>query len=157
MSQPLPFETQNVHDDDAEVIDSLFVETDTPPDMHEAQEPILVKALIEPKPMTRILSGTYVFESTKNGLYSPIQILPADAKRVDMTVKAYSQVTSPSVPTATDFVWLSDENGKLLDMGAGRMRSGQDFDLSNHTGALWILPSPSLTANFEFVWWATTC
>lgn len=154
MSQPLPFETQNTHDDDGQVIDSFFIETDAPANLPDAQEPILVKFLPEPKPTTRIISGSFSFNQTdaNAGNYAPMQILVPDANRQDLTIKVYSSAT-----TVTDFVFIAGENGLLNSQSAGKLRAGSaDFDLSGHTGSVYALPGNALTAAIEISWWATT-
>lgn len=158
MSSPLEspeYETLylgDTKDDDGQVIDSLFIETNTP--AAPVIEAIAPAPLEEPKPTTRIFGGSFNFEQTRLADYtSPIQILPADANRKDLTIKSYSRAAAPTV---TDFVFVADENGKMSANGTGKLRpSSSDFDLSNHTGAVWIYPG-AITADFEINWWATT-
>jgi hypothetical protein len=142
----------DAHDDDGRVIDSLVQEVDAP--ATPVVERIAPMPLIEPKRTTRILSGSFNFSFTlaNAGGYAPVQILPADANRQDMTIKAYSSAT-----TLTDFMYIADENGKLGTSSAGRLRPGSaDFDVTEHTGAVWVLPNTAITADFEINWWATT-
>jgi hypothetical protein len=141
----------NASDDDGRVIDSLVQEVDAP--ATPVIERITPAPLIEPKRTTRLLSGTQTFDNL-NPPTAPLMILPADANRVDLTIKGFSYVT---VPTATDFVFVADSNGNMSSLSAGQLRStSADFDLSEHTGPVWVFPSAALTGKFEISWWATT-
>lgn len=151
MSHPTePFETQNVRDDDGSVIDAFFIETDSPPDMKELNEPILVKALREPAPMTRIFSGDWSIDPTWN----PIQVLPADATRKSFILYVYSPTA-----VATDGVRIGDDLGMIRT--AGKVLHNGTIDLSNHTGAIYVLPcgaaangAASAVVNFQY--WSVT-
>lgn len=137
-------------DDDGPVIDSLVQEVDRP------ATPVIEKIdtpLIKTKRTTRVLSGTFVFDNTQIANYSPMQILPADAKRLEWSIKGFSYVAEPTI---TDYVYLADENGKMGSSSAGRLRSGDKLNLDDHTGALWMLPNPGITGLFEVTYWATT-
>lgn len=150
MSHPTePFETQNVRDDDGSVIDSFFIETDSPPDIRELNEPILVKALRDPAPMTRIFSG----DQTVSPTMDPIQILPADAKRVKFTLFVYS----PSA-VATDGVRISDDLGMIRT--AGKVLHNGTIDLP-HTGPIYVYPcgagaNGAASAVVSFQYWSVT-
>lgn len=141
----------NTHDDDGQVIDSLVQEVDTP--ATPVTEPIRPATLIQPKRTTRILSGTLIFDNTQVANYSPIQILPADANRLQFNLKGFSYAATPG---AADFVFIADENGKMNTSSSGRFRSGGILALDEHTGALWAYPNSGITGLFELTWWATT-
>jgi hypothetical protein len=122
------FETQNVRDDDGEVIDSFFKEVDNPPDLKELQSPIVVKALIEPKPITRFISGEVIIAPS----WTVIQLLPADANRKNFTLKVYSPTA-----VATDGIRMSDENGNILT--SGKILHGDDISTFEHTGPVYVI------------------
>jgi len=141
----------NPKDDDGTVIDSFLKETDTPP--AAITESIRSAPLEHPKRVTRIFSGTALFKATEvaAGTVQPQQILPADTNRQDLTLKVYG------ASTATDFIYIADENGKMSTSAAGKLRpSSADFDLSSHTGAVWAYPGAAITSDMELYWWATT-
>jgi hypothetical protein len=123
----LPFESQNLNDDDGAVIDSFFLETDSPPSLKELNEPIIVKTLREPAPITRLLTMSQSFDPSWP---TPVQLLPADACRKSLQVSVYS-------PTAilTDGIRLSDDIGTVAK--AGRVLHNGTIPLDGHTGALY--------------------
>jgi hypothetical protein len=144
----------NTADDDGPIVDGMIQTVSAP--ATPVVEAIHPATLIEPARTTRLLSGTQTFDFTAITTYGPIQILPADKNRQDLTIKAYSFSATSPVPN-TEFVYIADENGKLGSSSSGKLRAASsDFDLSEHTGAVYILPGPGLTANFEVSWWATT-
>lgn len=123
------FSTQNVHDDDAAVVDSYFIETDTPPD---------VKAAIEPGPQpvlpalpltTKLLSKETLLDPTWT---QPTQILPADANRKSV----YCRVYSPTV-VATDGVRFASNNGET-GFG-GKVLHAADISFLEHTGSIYAI------------------
>lgn len=128
MSQPLPFETQNVRDDDGQVIDSFLIETDSPPPIEDAKEPIVVRALPQPKIVTRMFSG----EQSLNSGMTPVQILPADANRLSLNVYVYSPTQ-----VATDGIRFSDENGNVNT--GGKLLHDSNIMLAGHTGPVWVI------------------
>lgn len=156
MSNPVPmFGTQNLSDDDGPVIDSFFVETDAPPDLKDAQEPIVIPARPEVAVPTRLMAGADVLTQTT----SAYQLLPADTNRVKLHIDIYSYATTPG---QKDFVYVADENGKISSMvngassGGFKARFGKGVDLDDHTGAVWIAPGPIVADNIEVSWRAVT-
>ena len=141
----------DTRDDDGQVIDSLVQEVDSP--ATPVVQPIAPTPLVRTKRTTRLLSGTIIFDNLNIANIGPIQILPADAKRLEWTIKGFSLVAAPTV---TDFVFIADENGKLNTSSSGRLRSGQHINMDDHTGALWVLPNAAITGLFEVTYWATT-
>jgi hypothetical protein len=143
-----PFESQNLKDDDGQVIDSFLIETDAPPPLSEALEPIVVKGETKVDKYTRLLSG----EVTMGIDWEPVQILPVDATRLDLVLRVYS-------PTAidTDGIRFSDERG-LVRTG-GKVLHGDMLNLADHTGAVWVIPagdsSGLASAPVSIEWWAT--
>jgi hypothetical protein len=134
MSYPGPiipevFGTQDKHDDDAQVIDSFFIETDVPPDLKPAAQTIDAPDVEVIKPCTRFLTGELNVDPT----WGPTMVLPADAKRKGMEIKVFS----PNA-TLTDGVRVASEIGGLGM--AGKVFHGQSMSnaLDNHTGAVWI-------------------
>jgi len=131
VSAPMePFESQNVHDDDGQVLDSLFLETDAPPPLADAQEPIVVKAVIDAPPITRMFSIEQVIPVD----WDVYQILPSDVKRKNLTIFVYSPTS-----VATDGIRFADE--RALARNGGKVLHNGTIDLSGHTGPLYILPT----------------
>lgn len=130
MSNPYPiFGSQDFKDDDGQVIDSLLIETDAPPDKREAIEPVQLPVLPEPKKTTRLLTS----DTTLDPTWDPYMILPADPKRQSITVRVYSPTA-----VATDGVRFASEKSEVLT--AGKILHGSDTSVfSNHTGALWVI------------------
>jgi hypothetical protein len=156
MSNPVPmFGTQNTSDDDGQVIDSFFIETDAPPDLKDAQEPIVIPARPEIALPTRLMAGADVLTQTT----SMYQLLPADPNRIDLHIEVYSFAASPGTK---DFVYVADENGKISSMvngastGGFKVRAGKGACLDDHTGAIWIAPGPIVADNIEVSWRAVT-
>ena len=138
MSSPMtPFESQNVKDDDGSVIDSFFIESDTPPDLKFATQPIPVDVLEDPVKNTRIISKDELIDYTWT---TPYAVLPADANRKSLNVYVYSPTA-----VATDGVRLSDENGTIYT--AGKLLHNGTIELTHHTGALWVLPCGAAAGN----------
>jgi hypothetical protein len=133
MSSPtVPFETQNVHDDDGQVIDSFFIETDTPPNLKDATEPIPPSdSNTVPPKVTRLLTRSLIVQPG----WDAVQLFPSDANRRGF----YLRVTSPTA-VATDGIRLADNNGEVRTAGQifhGQTTSGSAFD--EHTGAVHII------------------
>jgi hypothetical protein len=153
VSNPYPiFGSQEPREDgsfDTNEIDNFLIETDTPPTA--VIEPVPMPALPEPKHITRVISGTYRLNALVN--IAPFPVLPADTERLDLRIRAYSYATTPG---SKDYAFLADENGKLVTQSAITMRHGVVIDLTDHTGALWVMPGPILTDDFEITWWAVT-
>lgn len=151
MSHPTePFETQNVHDDDGPVIDSLFIETDAPPDLKELNEPIIVRALRDPAPITRIFSGEMTLDST----WAAQKILNADNKRKKLLVRVYSPTS-----TATDGVRIADDLGMLSV--SGKLLHGGQVDFDAHTGNVYVVAvgnaaNGTASASVSVQWWAVS-
>lgn len=129
MSMPFePLGSQDKKDDDGPVIDSFFIETDAPPDLTQALQPILVKALEEPKRITRLISQSWTIGAT----WDPFLVLPADPNRKNLNIHVYSPTA-----VATDGVRFSDERGTVTT--GGRILHGGDTSFTAHTGAVWAL------------------
>jgi hypothetical protein len=105
MSQPYDiFGSQKSNDDDGQVIDSFFIETDAPPDLTFATEPIPPTSKIEPVKCGRLLTGS--LSMTTAVFTSPTLILPADAnrKQVSLSVSTDGPVNTASQSSATGTV-----------------------------------------------------
>lgn len=156
MSHPVEiFGTQDLHDDDGKIIDDFFKETDSPPDLRMAVEPLAIPARVEPTPTTRLLTGYMTFPAT-GGV--PFQALPADKNRKSLHLRTTSLA---AVPALTDMVFVADELSKLsyltgITTNAGPLMNGVTLSLDEHTGPLWIAPGPALTGQFTIVWLAVT-
>lgn len=148
MSHPMsPFESADTNDDDGNVIDSLFIETDNPPE--PAIEPILIKALVEPTPITRILGQDTLIPPSSDVR----MLLPADKNRKSLNIYVYS-------PTAvtTDGVRISDDNGMCLT--GSKLLHGGTIDLLGHTGPLYVTScsasSNTASATVSIQYWSVS-
>ena len=156
MSAPVPmFGTQDLKDDDGAVIDSLLIETDAPPNLAEATDTITITAPQEIRPITRLITGYQVMASTFS---QPMMIAPGDPNRQEMSIRVTSLAASPTVE---DYVLMADESNKVQTATtssgiSARMRNGNEYNLSDHTGPVWIMPNSAITANIEVTWWITT-
>ena len=128
MSQPQPFETQDVRDDDAQVLDSLFIETDAPPDLSTVNMPILVKQLKDPPRTTRMLSKELVVDPA---WVNPVQLWVPDANRKYLIIR----VESPT-GVATDGIRISDDMGTVKT--AGKVLAGKEIHLDPHNGPVYV-------------------
>lgn len=158
MSSPVPpFGTADVNDDDGQVIDSFFVETDTPPPLAEAMEPIVVKGPPEEPKYTRLLGGTETIPAGGQ----PFRLLTADANRRELQLFA---ATPTADATATDYVNVADNVGSVSSalatgsgMGCQRIRPWTvAWDYDAHTGEVWVAGSNGQTASIELSWRAVT-
>lgn len=151
MSNPVPmFGTQNLSDDDGPVIDSLFIETDSPPNLADAIEPIPVPATVPPVSTTRLFTG----ELTLAVDWAPVMILPADPKRKGLYLRVYSPTS-----VATDGIRIADESSKCIT--SGKVLHGNDAPFTNHTGAVYVLPTGNAaggaaSAPITIEYWSTT-
>lgn len=128
MSQPMEiFESQNVQDDDGAVIDSFLIETDNPPPIQDAQEPIVVRDLPQPKIPSRLMSGEY----TLSDAWDVVKMFPADTERKSVNLYVYS-------PTAvtTDGIRFSDEPGTVFT--GGKLLHNNVLTLTDFTGPLYV-------------------
>lgn len=152
MSSPVtPFETQNTHDDDGAVIDSLLQEVDKAPPA--PLDPIPVLAPVEPPVFTRVLAGTeYINPNT-----DPFQLLAPDANRVETQIDVVWG--GGGAATATDYINVGSESGPVSGAafagsrpGAYRIYPGGGKDFDAHTGALYIGPSFGQTGQLIVTW-----
>ena len=152
---PAPFETQDKKDDDAIVIDQLVQETNAPADIHGAIEPVLPDTKVKPASVTRIISQTYqVYIGNP-----PVRLLTEDVKRVACRLKVYSLNDTPANITRQDYIIINDEAGKISSGATGInivCHHNQEVDLDGHTGAVWFIHGPLLTAFIEVSIWAVT-
>lgn len=157
MSSPLPiFGSQNLTDDDAQVIDSFFIETDTPPPLKDAIETIPTPALFVPPVPTRLLTGYQVLTTA---FTDPFMLLATDLNRQQFKLIVTSLA---AVPTLEDYVLVADEKSKCntgtTSSGTSqRVRTGRELTLDVHTGAIWIMPNPAINSpGIEVSWTSTT-
>lgn len=130
MSSPLDmFESQNKSDDDGAVIDSFLIETDAPPNLKDATEPIIVRALESPKKISRIISKDETLDPTWT---QPHLLLPADANRRSLNILVYSPTA-----VATDGARFSDEAGNIRS--SGKILHGDTVPFTDHTGPVYVL------------------
>lgn len=153
---PQPFETQNLHDDDGQVIDSFFIETDTPPDLKPAAQTVPSAAVEEPAVCTKTLTETLFLDPA---IFGPVQLLPEDKNRQGFTLR----VSSPTA-VATDGIRIASDKGLLSK--AGRLFHGQQTNGSwdQHTGPVYIQTCKvsdgngvgAASAPIAVDWWAIT-
>jgi hypothetical protein len=145
----------DVRDDDAQVLDSFFIETDAP--ATPILEPIKSTPLRETPPETRILADTRVI----NVGDQPFRLLPADPNRKSFKIV---MVTPTGSATQFDYINLSDNVGNVsqaLNTGSGsgctRVRAwAADWTLDGHTGPVWVSGSNGQTLPLEISWMAVT-
>ncbi len=151
MSQPYEiFGSQDLKDDDGPVIDSLFIETDAPPNLKDATEPIPDNSdNIPPRKTTRLLTGSQILGTD----WAPHRLLPADANRQGINIKVYSPTS-----VATDGVRFASENGSIYT--AGKILHGGSTTFDNHTGEIWVVPcgnaSGLASAPIGIEYWSVT-
>lgn len=153
------FSTQNLQDDDAAVIDSYLIETDAPPDLKDAVEPIPVPYMPPAPVHTRLFTGTQVIDST----YVPFRILTQDTDRKSLQILITGTNTAV---TFNDFVLIGYEQGTVSggpnsSMAVLRVRPQAAFvptilPLIGHTGAVWVVPGPAIANAIELSWVAVS-
>lgn len=137
MSYPGPiippvFGTEDLKDDDGQVIDSFFIETDTPPPLKDATEPIDKTAAIEIPRLTRIITK---HQSIDPAWGTPVQLLPADFNRIGVGIRVWSPTS-----VATDGIRLAADSGEVYSGGVLLHNQTPPGDsLSQHTGALYAV------------------
>jgi hypothetical protein len=151
MSQPYEvFGSQNVRDDDGAVIDSFFIETDAPPDLKDAIEPIAIPEVKAPAPTTRLITG----ELNIDPAWGQGLLVPADANRKGLNIRVYS-----ATAVATDGVRLSDDPGSVRNAGKVLHSGAVTFD--NHTGPIYYYSAGATgtgaaSATISVEYWSTT-
>jgi len=135
----------DIHDDDAAAIDQAFEAMPTPPiDYGKLLHPVEK----EITPCTRIITRYHTLTSPDGGTTPapPVQVLPRDPNRIRLFILA---VTTVNWQFGSD---LSDVYGAPVMSGNN---STTGYDLSGHTGALWVwTASPTIAAVFKV--WAVT-
>ena len=158
MSMPFPiFGEANNHDDDGQVIDSLFIETDAPPDLHAAVEPIPIISLHDRPRYDRLDTNTVIF--AVGG--APQQILAPDKNRTHLRIDVRSYSGSVVV---NDYIVIADEFSKcssqVMSQGTARIRPGFNasggYNIDDYTGALWAAPGANVSGIIEITYTAVT-
>ena len=139
MSYPGPiippvFGTENLHDDDADVISSYDIEVDSPPDLAKATDVIPTPAVADPVKLTRIITREYYMDITNFPANIPVLLLQPDPNRISLTVRVFSPTS-----VATDGIRLSSDLGDVYS--AGRLFHSQSSSdaFASHTGALYAV------------------
>jgi hypothetical protein len=152
---PAVFTTQDLKDDDPAVIDSLVQETNAPADLKYGVEPYHPVPQYKPNPITRLFTATVLL----SGGADPYQLLPEDVNRITCKLSAYSTNATPANITYNDFCLVGDNRG-LVSARSNTFLCAchhlQERDLYGHTGALWVIPGPGMTAAIEVTAWAVT-
>jgi hypothetical protein len=142
---PEAFETQNVHDDDAQVIDSLFEETSAPADIKAAVVATDPVQQYKAKAPTRMFANTISFPT---GYASgAVRLLSEDVDRGTTYVRV---VSSAAAPAFNDYVIVSDDLNKVSAGFSGiaiPVHNNGILDLSGHTGQVWVIPGPALSSS----------
>lgn len=149
MSAPFPSEDPtfgalhvgNVHDDDGQVIDNLFIETDAPPD--------LVVQAIDDMPLTVPVPTTVLRTTTVNvdPTWTAHKVFVADKNRTVLKLGGYSSAATPGI---NDYAIIAYDQGLLTPTSGVKLRHNRTLDLDGHTGDIWVLSSPTLTASSTF-------
>lgn len=151
MSHPVEiFGTQDLKDDDAAVIDSYFIETDAPPDMTPARQPIDNTPNKTPIAITtRLLSR----EQTLQPGFDPVLLFPADNNRKHMYIRVYSPTAQAGDAIRFGGTAQEARNG-------ARILQGDAPTIDNHTGPIYAFAEAitgvpnSAAVNVEY--WAVT-
>jgi hypothetical protein len=154
MSQPYDiFGSQNLKDDDGTVVDSFFIETDAPPDLKQAVEPVDAVPNDNPIRCGRLLTGSLSMNLAT--FVTPTQVLPADPNRKSVVLQVFSSAASPNA--YVECVEISDENGKVSGSSGFNVRQvAGPITLDGYTGAIWAMPGYGITAAIELTWVAVT-
>lgn len=145
---PEPLSTQDFKDDDAIIIDQMLETTSAPADPRGALGPSTLGQQYKAKPVTRLYAQTFVL----SGGAQPQQLLQEDVNRGTCKVKAFSTADPLSGVTYNDFCVLSDERGMIssgMKSNAFTLHHGSTMDLDGHTGQLWVIPGPGMSAAIE--------
>lgn len=144
-------------DDDGQVIDSLLVEVDNPPEPLPDAAVDPQRSKVRPRKTGRLLTGTMLVLptwNTANGGNGPVPILPADPDRKTFRIQVQGA-------NAGDYILFADDTGKLqVESGGARLyatAAGNERDLDWLSGPLWIVPGASNNAaGVYFSWWSVT-
>jgi hypothetical protein len=127
---PHPVIAGDPTDDDAAILDRLVESRAQPPTPDREPVTPISKTPLPHKPMTRLMTTTLAIDKA----WLPTLILPADPNRVSLQMWAASD-------TATDFVRISDDPGKVQSLGGcAQVYSGQWLQFpfpGTHNGPLW--------------------
>lgn len=151
MSNPVPmFGTQDLKDNDGQVIDSFLIETDAPPDMTGAQQTIDKTPTTMVPVLTRLVPyGEQILTPT----FDPVLIMPADVNRRH----AYLKVVSPTAQ-ANDGVRFGPTGAEARK--GPRLVQGDAPTIDDYTGAIWVYPESvtgaTNSANVAVQYWAVS-
>lgn len=159
MSSPVEmFGTQDLKDDDGPVIDSFFKETDAPPDVTKAIEPIpVLQAPAKPEYPTRLKAGFMILTASQ----SPMQLVPPDPYRLFLTIRVTSLNATPDL---LQYVLVGDSSTSITlpdpaarSALAYKARNGHSLSLDAHTGAIWVATNAGIqTEGIEISWISTS-
>lgn len=139
----------NYQDDDGTVIQSLTIETDTPPNENAAAVMVDDHSAYRPAKLpNRFLSGYRTVSQT----LTPELLCPADTSRTGVNV----MVTGGS---ATDAVFIADDPGKLQYFGSSgasiRVPANVAVSLSDFRGPVYFVPQ-TVAGTVTVSWWSVT-
>lgn len=154
-TEPPIFQTQNLHDDDAQVIDDLVQETNAPADPRFGVVPSIEVPQYKPIPVTRLYTATAVL----GGGADPYPLLPEDVNRVTCRIRVFSTNAVAANITYNDFALFADNRGLASSRAQNYLitcHHSEVVDLDGHTGAVWVVPGPGMTAAIEVSAWGVT-
>jgi hypothetical protein len=149
---PGPFQTENLKDDDPEVIDSLIQATTAPADIKYGIQPEAVIPQFQPVPVTKLFTATTVLAVGAD----PYPLLPEDVNRLTCRMTIFSLAVTPAY---ADYVLIGDNRGATSARNQNYLITGhhaQIIDLDAHTGQVWVIPGPSIAANIEITAYGVT-
>lgn len=150
MSYPFDYASDNpvnlnvgkLDDDDYQVIDDLLTDSNELPPL--PVEPSLPQpALVEPKPVTRLMGGTFVIPAGQT-----FQVMNEDSRRKNLVVR----VTA----AGTDYAYVTDENSKGNDMSAGRLYNADLASFGSHNGPVYLSTPSGNSAAVTVSLWSVT-
>jgi hypothetical protein len=152
VSEPtfVPLNVGDTEDDDGQVIDSLLVEVDAPPEPLPDTSVEPQRSKVRPAKTGKLLTGTMLVLPG----WDAIPLLPADPDRDTFRLQVIGA-------TATDYILYADDAGKLQnEQGGFRVMAtvtGNRVDVDNFTGPLWVkAPAANNVAGVYVSWSAVT-
>lgn len=139
----VPLHTGRTDDDDAQVIDDFFIETDAPAE--PIVEPLPPSEPVPTKVPNRLITGAQSVLTTWN---DPWLALPADINRESLTLLNH---TAGATPDATFYIQYASDPG-LVATGA-RLYTGDSVTLVGYTGPIYVR---AVVGTCVFSWTAAT-
>lgn len=128
--------TGNTSDDDAQIIDSDFLEVDAPPT--PVVQPLPPSAPPERRVPTRLIADTLLVNPAWVGT---IQLLPADVTRVDLTLVVYTTEAGASLKI------IGDSSGATVTPNS----SNVVVPLGEYTGPVYVQAAGTLPITVSYL------